>query len=302
MAVNKGEIGIYGILRRDGGDGVLAKTDQIQDDDLQMTQKELNQDAVKGAKTAATHIANTNNPHSVTKAQVELGNVTNDAQVKRSEMGVANGVATLDANGLVPSSQLPSYVDDVLEYSSLTSFPTQGETGKIYIATDTNLTYRWSGTAYVEISKSLALGETSSTAYAGDKGKSVADSLSSHISNTSNPHNVTKAQLGLGNVDNTADANKSVKNADTVDGYHASISNSPYGTIQAIGINGQMKVGKRLEFHYDNTTGVEYSTTLSCTGDYSNQVYLPSGTGILQLEDDTHAISYEDVLSILKNQ
>ena len=302
MAVNKGEIGIYGILRRDGGDGILAKTDQIQDDDLQMTQKELNQDAVKGAKTAATHIANTNNPHSVTKAQVELGNVTNDAQVKRSEMGVANGVATLDANGLVPSSQLPSYVDDVLEYSSLTSFPTQGETGKIYIATDTNLTYRWSGTAYVEISKSLALGETSSTAYAGDKGKSVADSLSSHISNTSNPHNVTKAQLGLGNVDNTADANKSVKNADTVDGYHASISNSPYGTIQAIGINGQMKVGKRLEFHYDNTTGVEYSTTLSCTGDYSNQVYLPSGTGILQLEDDTHAISYEDVLSILKNQ
>lgn len=302
MAVNKGEIGIYGILRRDGSDGVLAKTDQIQDDDLQMTQKELNQNAVKGAKTAATHIANTNNPHSVTKAQVELGNVTNDAQVKRSEMGVANGVATLDANGLVPSSQLPSYVDDVLEYSSLTSFPTQGETGKIYIATDTNLTYRWSGTAYVEISKSLALGETSSTAYAGDKGKSVADSLSSHISNTSNPHNVTKAQLGLGNVDNTADANKSVKNADTVDGYHASISNSPYGTIQAIGINGQMKVGKRLEFHYDNTTGVEYSTTLSCTGDYSNQVYLPSGTGILQLEDDTHAISYEDVLSILKNQ
>ena len=302
MAVNKGEIGIYGILRRDGGDGVLAKTDQIQDDDLQMTQKELNQDAVKGAKKAATHIANTNNPHSVTKAQVELGNVTNDAQVKRSEMGVANGVATLDANGLVPSSQLPSYVDDVLEYSSLTSFPTQGETGKIYIATDTNLTYRWSGTAYVEISKSLALGETSSTAYAGDKGKSVADSLSSHISNTSNPHNVTKAQLGLGNVDNTADANKSVKNADTVDGYHASISNSPYGTIQAIDINGQMKVGKRLEFHYDNTTGVEYSTTLSCTGDYSNQVYLPSGTGILQLEDDTHAISYEDVLSILKNQ
>ena len=55
----------------------------------------------------ATHINNTSNPHNVTKTQVELGNVTNDAQVKRSEMGVTNGVATLDANGIVTESQLP---------------------------------------------------------------------------------------------------------------------------------------------------------------------------------------------------
>ena len=60
------------------------------------------------------HINDKNNPHEVTKAQVGLGNVTNDAQVKRAEMGVANGVATLNESGLVPSSQLPSYVDDVL--------------------------------------------------------------------------------------------------------------------------------------------------------------------------------------------
>lgn len=106
----------------------------------------------------------------LTKSDVGLGNVTNDAQVKRTEMGVANGVATLDASGLVPSSQLPSYVDDVLEYDMVSSFPSTGEAGKIYVAKDTNLTYRWTGTAYIEISKSLALGETSSTAYAGDKG------------------------------------------------------------------------------------------------------------------------------------
>jgi hypothetical protein len=86
-------------------------------------------------------------------------------------MGVANGVATLNESGLVPSSQLPSYVDDVLEYNTLSSFPPVGEDGKIYVSEDTNLTYRWSGSQYVEISKSLALGETSSTAYAGDKGK-----------------------------------------------------------------------------------------------------------------------------------
>lgn len=69
---------------------------------------------------------------------------------------------------------MPSYVDDVLEYTNKSSFPTTGETGKIYVDTSTNKTYRWSGTAYVEISASLALGETSSTAYAGDKGKALA--------------------------------------------------------------------------------------------------------------------------------
>lgn len=87
-----------------------------------------------------------------------------------TEKGVAGGVATLDSNGTVPSSQLPSYVDDVLEYTSQSEFPTTGETGKIYVDTTANTTYRWSGTTYVAIGSSLAIGETSSTAYAGDKG------------------------------------------------------------------------------------------------------------------------------------
>lgn len=84
--------------------------------------------------------------------------------------GAANGLAELDAEGKVPSSQLPSYVDDILEYAAVSSFPATGETGKIYVAKDTNLTYRWGGSEYVEISASLALGETSSTAYRGDYG------------------------------------------------------------------------------------------------------------------------------------
>ena len=129
-------------------------------------------DSAKGEVNSAlqNHIANKSNPHNVTKDQVGLASVTNDAQVKRSEMGAANGVATLNESGTVPLSQLPSYVDDVLEYDNKTAFPASGEGGKIYVAKDTNLTYRWSGSAYVEISQSLALGETSSTAYAGDKG------------------------------------------------------------------------------------------------------------------------------------
>ena len=92
-------------------------------------------------------------------------------------LGLRNGVASLDANGKIPTYQLPSYVSDVLEFRSFDRFPTTGEVNKIYIALDTNKTYRWGGTVYVEIGSSLALGETSETAYAGDKGKRNADNI-----------------------------------------------------------------------------------------------------------------------------
>lgn len=147
-------------------------------------------------------------------------------------------------DGVISSSNLPSYVDDVLEYENKTSFPTSGETGKIYVDKNTNLTYRWSGTAYVEISPSIALGETSSTAFAGDKGKIAYN----HSQKTGNPHGTTiadisslqstldakvpstrkvngkvlsaditlaKGDVGLDNVDNTSDAEKSVKSAES---------------------------------------------------------------------------------------
>lgn len=100
--------------------------------------------------------------------------------------------AGLDDSGKVPSAQLPSYVDDVLEYANLAAFPASGETGKIYVALDTNKTYRWSGSAYVEISQSLALGETSSSAYRGDRGKTAYD----HSQTTGNPHGTTAEQAG----------------------------------------------------------------------------------------------------------
>jgi hypothetical protein len=114
--------------------------------------------------------------------------------------GANNGLAELDSNGKVPSAQLPSFVDDVVEYANLSAFPVTGESGKIYIALDTNLTYRWGGSTYVEISPSLALGETSASAYRGDRGKIAYD----HSQLTSgNPHNVTKSDVGLSNVANS---------------------------------------------------------------------------------------------------
>jgi hypothetical protein len=86
--------------------------------------------------------------------------------------------------GLVPANQLPAYVDDVLEFTNLAGFPPTGESGKIYLALDTNQTYRWSGSVYTIVGNSLALGETSSTAYRGDRGKTAYD----HSQSTGNPH------------------------------------------------------------------------------------------------------------------
>lgn len=121
--------------------------------------------------------------------------------IDTSLKGSKNGVAELDENGLVPSSQLPSYVDDVLEYDTKSDFPASGESGKIYIDTATNLQYRWSGSQYVEISASIALGETSSTAYRGDRGKEAYEH--SQLK-SGNPHNVTKKDIGLDNVPNVS--------------------------------------------------------------------------------------------------
>ena len=137
------------------------------------------------------HTSNLANPHKVTKEQLGLANVENKSSsqirseitkenitnalgytpVDESKVGAANGVASLDSGGKIPASQIPGGFDNIEEYDTLKSFPTTGEEGKIYVARDTNLTYRWTGTQYVEISPSLALGETSKTAYRGDRGK-----------------------------------------------------------------------------------------------------------------------------------
>lgn len=224
----------------------------------------------------------------------DTSELNNKVQQFINSKGAPNGLASLNESGIIPSAQLPSYVDDVIEVDTFSNLPGTGESGKIYIVQDTNLTYRWSGTDYVEISKSLALGETSSTAYSGDKGKATTDKLNripdklitdtvnvnqstteavlnfttyrqeaqqigrntltitsatisqaglmsssdktkldglkdqagitsdidavqtnleTHINNKSNPHEVTKDQVGLGNVDNTSDANKPISTA-----------------------------------------------------------------------------------------
>ena len=158
-----------------------------------------------------------------------------DEKIDASSIGQASGVAALDENGKVPSTQLPSYVDDVLEYATKDNFPLTGETSKIYVDLATNKTYRWGGSEYVEISASLALGETSATAYRGDRGKEAYDHASAKgtayasglykITTNSEGHvtaatavqksditafSLTNSDVGLGNVTNDEQIAKSI--------------------------------------------------------------------------------------------
>ena len=396
------------------------KSTAIQENSISETKLDSSLQSWK--ETVTNHINNNDNPHNITKSSIGLDNVTNDAQVKRSELGVANGVATLDSTGKVPSGQLPSYVDDVIEgylYNGVfykdTSYTTSivGESGKIYIDLPTNKTYRWTGSVYGVISETIALGETSSTAYRGDRGKIAYDhSQSAHapsnaqanvietikvngtaLTPNSKAVDITIPTIGNGTItikqggtskgtfttnqngnttieltdtnttytagdglslSGTTFSNNGVRsiatgttngtisvntngnisnievyglksaaytnssdyaaashthsylplsggtmtntnvvtnlNADLLDGYHVNTNSStPWGTIPAINERGWMEVGKHFEFHYDNTTGSDYSTALGCTGNYGNFVNLPSASGTLALTTDNVA-------------
>ena len=155
--------------------GQVIEAEPINEMDQQIQTNETN----IGLKLDKSDVYNGLDQTSAGKAlDARQGVVLNTAisgKISSTEKGANNGVATLGADGKVPSSQLPSYVDDVLEYATKSSFPATGESGKIYIDLSTNKTYRWSGTTYVEISESLALGETDSTAYRGDRGKVAYD-------------------------------------------------------------------------------------------------------------------------------
>lgn len=96
--------------------------------------------------------------------------------------GTASGLATLDTGGKVPSAQLPSYVDDIIEVPSSANFPNPGETGKIYVTLDTNLTYRWSGSGYVQVSSGPLPSNTSPLVNgSADPGTSLTYSRSDHV-------------------------------------------------------------------------------------------------------------------------
>src|SRR5580765_3996311 len=139
-----------------------------------------------------------------------------NAKEDKASKGIANGYASLDASTKVPAAQLPSYVDDVLEFANLAAFPATGATGIIYVALDTGKIYRWSGSAYVEISPSPgssdAVPEGSVNLYYTNARASAAAPVQS-VAGRTGTVTLTKSDVGLANVDNTSDASKPVSTA-----------------------------------------------------------------------------------------
>ena len=164
--------GICGVATPDATTGACAKENLYLNYDGNDTYQSGRQVVIQ-AGSVGTHYGNNLYQYAAARGDA-VKNYCDSTYAKKTQL---SSKADLDSNGKVPSSQLPSYVDDVEEYTSKSSFPATGTTGKIYVDTTTNLTYRWSGTAYVEISPSLALGETSSTAYAGNKGAANAKNI-----------------------------------------------------------------------------------------------------------------------------
>lgn len=137
--------------------------------------------------------------------QETLTNLTEEVDTKADEQAVNQALMTKAdlVDGKVPASQLPSYVDDVLEgryvdpstFNDLNGNPYTPATGVVYVDVDTNKTYRWSGMLYVVIGGGgVALGETSETAYRGDRGKVAYD----HSQSQGNPHNSTTSDIPEG--------------------------------------------------------------------------------------------------------
>ena len=188
--------------------------------------------------------------------------IANAAYIPTSQKGANSGVAELDANGKVPSSQLPSYVDDVIEgYKSGADFfedsahtaskKITGETGKIYVDLSTNVTYRWSGTAYVEISASLALGETGATAYRGDRGKIAYD----------------HSQSAHARTDATAVASSTTNGKIKINGAETTVYSHPTYTSKTSGL---YKITVDATGHVSATAAVAKADLTGIIGDFSS--------------------------------
>ena len=224
--------------------------------------------------------------NAVTSVNGETGVVVLDASdvgaIASTTKGIANGVAELDANGKVPSAQLPSYVDDVIEgYYNTTdgkfyeefTYTTEitPESGKIYVDLSTDKTYRWGGSAYAEISESLALGETSSTAYRGDRGAAAYD------------HATDASKLS------TAQSSGLYKIATTTEGHIASVTAVQKSDITDLGIPGSATT------NYNDLENKPQINGITLSGNKSTEDLIPVGTGLIFDEDGKLCLNYRTV-------
>lgn len=226
---------------------------------------------------------------SITKSDVGLGNVDNVQQIPMTQKGANDGVATLGSDGKVPSSQLPSYVDDIIEIESiigtlagmtigkyyyytvtkkiiLATSPTAGnsidpEASKIYVDLSTNKTYRWSGSDLIVISDTLALGETAQTAYRGDLGKIAYDH--SQLGGSATAPHISDAERTTWNAKQSTDVTISSPSASDT---QASAGVNNITNLFQIAVNNI----KALFDKFNVSTGHDHDGTDSKKVDFSN--------------------------------
>ena len=175
-------------------------------------------------------------------------------KIDKTQKGAVNGVAELNEAGKVPSSQLPSYMDDVIEgyyynnkfYEESThTTEITAEKGKIYVDLSTERTYRYSGSLYIEVSPSLDLGETQYTAYRGDRGKTAYD----HATDS--------------NKVSSAKTEKFYKVAVTNQGHVASATEVSKSDITGLGIQAEINANNKVNADYIDDSTSDHKFTSS---------------------------------------
>lgn len=185
---------------------------------------------------------------------------SNTLNTINNKIGAAGGIASLDSTGKVPSSQLPSYVDDILEFTNKTQFPQSGEAGKIYVDLENNKCYRWGGSTYIEISSPVTIGETAGTAFDGAKGKEAATNALGAIK-------TVDYKLGTGLQFFNGDASS----PNTTPAVTVKIPNAKYvedGTSTEGILN-----GTQVDLLYNSISGIEKDTATVSYGDTFNVGY-----------------------------
>jgi len=240
LAVNKGGTGVATITGLIKGNGTAAMAAAVAGTDYVVPSGSITGNAATATKLATARTINGTSFDG--SANITISAVDSTARIAASEKGAVNGVATLDASGLVPSNQLPSYVDDILEFANFAAFPGTGESGKIYIAIDNLKSYRWSGSVYSQI-------------YSG-----AVDSVAGKTGVVT----LVKGDVGLGNVDNTADSAKAVASAAA---WTTARTLSFTGDATGSGsVNGSANVGFALTLATVATAGTYPKVTVNAKG------------------------------------
>jgi hypothetical protein len=222
--------------------------------------------------------------------------------------GIANGYASLDGAGLVPSTQLPSYVDDVLEYADLASLPATGTTGKIYVTLDTNKIYRWSGSAYIEVSPTVGTiwgGITGTLANQTDL-QSALDAKQDDITLTTT--GTSGAATFIGNTLNIPQYQGGVTSFNTRTGaitltssdVTTALTFTPYNATNPSNYIALTSLSAGTGISYNNTTGVITNTITQYTDALARAAI--SATGNISYNSTTGVIStsltqYTDALA-----